>query len=49
LVRDIIDAYEQRANDEPHKENRRNQERKNDERREDDRLKTIAAQANPSL
>ncbi len=50
LVRDIIDAYEKRANTiEPPHEERRHQERRHEERREEDRLKTLAAKANSSL
>jgi phosphate starvation-inducible PhoH-like protein len=49
LVRDIIDAYEKRTRDKMPSEERRHDERRHEERREEDRLKTLAAQANPSL
>lgn len=47
LVRDIIDAYEHRANEQAIKEERRREERRHEERREDDRLKSLASQVNP--
>jgi len=49
LVRDIIDAYEKRSHEKQPTEERRHEERRHEERREEDRLKTLAAQANPSL
>jgi len=49
LVRDIIDAYEKRTREKMPAEERRHEERRHEERREEDRLKTLAAQANPSL
>ncbi len=49
LVRDIIDAYEKRSREKMPAEERRHEERRHEERREEDRLKTLAAQANPSL
>jgi phosphate starvation-inducible PhoH-like protein len=45
LVREIIDAYEKRSAE----KDARKMERREEERREEERLRTLAAQANPSL
>ncbi|MCS6989166.1 MAG: PhoH family protein [Chloroherpetonaceae bacterium] len=47
LVRDIIEAYENRAREKEPKEERRHEERRHEDRREEDRLKSLAAKTNP--
>ncbi len=47
LVRDIIDAYEHRANEKATQDERRHDDRRHEERREEYRLKSLASQVNP--